>query len=102
MPCDTVQYTEIDARKMQADILRKALESMGFNVKEAGAGRLTFSDGSMFGTYQPGQFLTVPEGFDGEELTRRYSTELVKARAARAGWRVLEKSPGKLQLVRRF
>ena len=76
MPCDTIQYTEIDATTMQADILRKALESMGFTVREDGAGRLTFQDGSTFGTYQPGQSLSVPEGFDGEELTRRYSTEL--------------------------
>ena len=86
MPCDTIQYTEIDATKMQADILRKALESMGFTVRDVGAGRLSFQDGLTFGTYQPGQSLSVPEGFDGEELTRRYSTELVKARAPRASY----------------
>ena len=102
MPCDTIQYTEIDATKMQGDILRKALESMGFSVREAGAGRLTFSYGATFGTYEPGKVLTVPEGFDGQELTRHYSTELVKTRATRAGWRVTEKEPGKLQLTRRF
>ncbi len=104
MPCDTIQYTEIDASKMQPDILRAALESMGYTVREVGAGRLTFQNGGgmSYGTYQPGGALSVPQGFDGELLTRRYSTELVKAKATRAGWRVTEKADNKLQLTRRF
>ena len=65
MPCDTIQYTEIDVSKMQPDILRKAPESMGFTLREQGAGALSFADGSMYGTYQPGGKLAVPQGFDG-------------------------------------
>ena len=68
------------------------------------AGRLSFRKGAVYGTYDAEQgVLSVPAGFnDGEQLTRRYSTELVKARATRAGWRVTEKADNKLELTRRF
>lgn len=100
MPCDTIQYTQLDVSKMQPAMLRKALESLGFTVRDLGAGGLSFQRGPIYGQYKNGS-LEVPQGFDAEALQRQYSEELVTAQARRAGWRVKKTAKGKLQLVKR-
>lgn len=100
MPCDTIQYTTLDVSKMQPATLRKALEALGFTVREAGAGRLTFQRDGLYGSYQDGK-ITAPDWFDPQELQQQYSEELVRVKATRAGWRVKKTAKGKLQLVRR-
>ena len=88
MPCNTVQYTSIDASKMQTPLLVRALERLGYQVHQHVAGRvIQFSRDSELGSYSDGH-LRVPGGFDGARLTRAYSRELVKAEAARAGFAV--------------
>ena len=100
MPCDTVQYTELDVSQMQPRHLKAALEAMGFRVRVESTNHLSFNNGRDFGEYRDGK-LRVEAGFEqrhGAQLRQQYSAALVKHQAKQAGWKLTET---KKQEVRR-
>ena len=104
MPCDTIQYTELDVSKMRPEMLKKALESMGYSVTmsgqyiEARKGRIGLS-------INAGR-LVMAEGAASRELEQNiqkaYSREIVRTNARKAGFQVREKTDYQLELVKRY
>jgi hypothetical protein len=104
MPCYTVQTTTLDMSKAQPDILKAALETLGYTVSIRGANVYAVRMGAAV-TWSAGS-LQVSANADtqtvAQEIQRTYAAQIVKTASAKFGWQVTEKAPGKLQVQRRF
>jgi hypothetical protein len=92
MPCDSISTVDIDADKMDAQHVKRALEAMGLNPRRTRpdiydhnkgeynhvTGEATWRTSAMRRDQTPDQ-LTA-------ELKRAYSAEIVKSQAQRYGW----------------
>lgn len=97
MPCDTIQRSEVQflAQSTDLDLLKKALEAMGYTVTETATG-LSFSNYSVSGTYTKatGSLQTTVRGYgstaglDVNEVKRGYSEQVVNQQAKKFGWKV--------------
>jgi hypothetical protein len=97
MPCWTVTTTKLELKNANLIFLKKALERLGYHVFERG-GILTWENGE----YRNGN-LTM-RGANGEaegkKIRQAYSGEIVRAQAARMGWKVQQKGPNRYQVVK--
>lgn len=105
MPCDTIQITTLDVEKMRPDLLRKALESMGYTVTQDG--EYTWANRGDYTslTVRRGR-LTMAEGAAADELQanlqKAYSREVVSESAKRAGFKVQKTADYQLKLTRGY
>lgn len=87
MPCDSIETTEVDFKSASPDFVRRALQSLGYEVTENN-GALTgdkdwaesviFVDGSLE--------IRTRSGVDAATITRAYSAEIIKFAAEEYGW----------------
>ena len=91
MPCDQIIQTKVEflAKSTDLDLLKKALEAMGFTV--------TVQDNILYfqrGYRERGQFdkntgrFECPEYLDANEVKKNYSKEVVNFTAKKNGWQV--------------
>lgn len=105
MPCDTVQITALDVSKMRPDLLRKALESMGYTVIQQTGERVWAQRGRDQITIDRGKLIMQAGGASEElqtNLQRAYSREVVSESAKRAGFVVTRKADYQLELSKRY
>lgn len=123
MPCWTRTTVNVDLGKINVERLIEALEAMGLNpratiegqmvrfrrtdhsvVKRAvGENDIIFFEG---GTYQKASGRLTLTGYGaseekGKEIKQRYSLEVAKHHAMKAGWSFRETGKNKFQLVKR-
>lgn len=91
MPCDQVITCRVHLLEKATDLklLKKALENLGFQVRETATG-LSFSRGYReSGTYEKSTGkLNLPETVNGNDVKVEYSKETVNDQAAKFGWDV--------------
>jgi len=102
MPCDTIQTNTVDLSASDHGLLRLALEALGYDVQSHlnGASLLFYRRGSYVGVHEAGK-LEVVQGADIDAIKRAYSTQVLKAGAARFGWRLQQKDDTRFAIARR-
>jgi len=101
MPCDSISTVDIDAGKMDAQHVKRALEAMGLhprhhrpNIYDHDQGNYNHATGqaqwyvSRYGRQQAAEDRTA-------ELKRAYAAEVVKSQAARFGWTLRQSATDK-------
>jgi len=95
MPCDTIQTNQVEFNLEHTDInlLKAALESLGFNVRQPSNGRLVFYNSSSSGSFHDGLLDTQSSfgEFDVNAVKRAYSEQIIKATSKRFGWDLKKK-----------
>lgn len=90
MPCNTIQTSQVEflAKSTNPELLAEALRALGYTVFINGH-FTQFTKGYQTGTYNAltGQ-LTMPQQWDGNEIKRAYSREIVNSQAKKNGWKV--------------
>lgn len=109
MPCDTIQTTTVQSELTNRDVnlLKIALESMGFTVNQKAGGFLTFygvhkaTGRSHSGTYQNGKLEEQVRGYnkplDINAVKRSYSAQIIQK--GFPGWKVTKMSSEQEQLT---
>lgn len=102
MPCYTVQRTELNMRNVQPEILKAALEAMGYHTSQQG----TRLNGYMAGGYsisfdRATGILTVPK-IHAQILPKEYSRQIISEAAQQFGWTMTETTEDAGVLQRRF
>ncbi len=90
MPCYTVQKSKVEflAKSTDTNLLGEALRSLGFSVTQTPEG-LYFAKAGLSGSYScDSGRLQLDESWDGDELKRAYSTQIVESQARKFGWRL--------------
>lgn len=92
MPCWTVQETTIEflEKSTNVDLLKAALEKMGFRVNDTST-HLHFYGNGLTGTYTKATGKIETRGsskLDVNEVKREYSEQCVNNQAAEYGWEV--------------
>lgn len=98
MPCDQVRVTTLDFRVANTDILKTALEAIGYSViTERNGLRFYNSATGLSGTYAKGSDklkLSAPryENVAGyaSAIAKAYSGQVVKAGLIKTGWKVTQ------------
>lgn len=89
MPCDTVQTSKIEflAKSTDVSMLIAALKAQGYDVTTYNT-TITFYKYGRYGQYdsQTGR-LQLPQEWDGSEIKRAYSEEVVSSQLKRQGWK---------------
>lgn len=91
MPCDTVQQSQVEflEKSTDIDLLKKALEKMGYTVVDRGL-VLQFQKSGVSGTYEKKTGKISSTGYyetvDTAELKREYSVQVVEKQAKKFGW----------------
>jgi hypothetical protein len=107
MPCDSIQTNSVNLGNLgDRSMLQRALENLGHkNVQVHEDGRITFGDYRSGGTIWPNGRMDTTGGataMQANEVKRAYSSEAVKAAAAKFGWSLKTTAAGKFQAIRRF
>lgn len=104
MPCNYVIQTSVKLSAADLDVLKQALESLGYTVHKVGAG-LTYSNYQGTGTFKNGE-LRHPQsmGLTEDAVKQAYSKAAVKVASKKYGWNVQENkaNPMKIKLTRRY
>ena len=105
MPCDQVRTTTLALGKVDAGMMKAALQALGFTRIELHAERLSFSHGtrSCAGRLdlRTGRLtMTGNQPLAENEVRRAYSTEVVRATARRFGWTLTQTAAGQFEAVR--
>lgn len=90
MPCYTVQKSKVEflAKSTDTNLLADALRDLGFSVTQTSEG-LYFEKAGISGSYASDSArLQLDESWDGNELKRAYSTQVVESQARKFGWRL--------------
>lgn len=90
MPCYTVQKSKVAflAKSTDTNLLADALRGLGFSVTQTPEG-LYFEKAGRSGSYASDSgHLQLDESWDGNELKRAYSSQVVESQARKFGWRL--------------
>lgn len=90
MPCYTVQKSKVEflAKSTDMNLLANALRGLGFSVTQTPEG-LSFEKAGFSGSYASNSgCLQLDESWDGNEVKRAYSTQVVESQARKFGWRL--------------
>lgn len=110
MPCDSITTQTISLAKAQPEVLRKALESIGWRIATATTGRIeaTSPDWIIRVTWTAGQGMTFRGSTQDQQtkaaaaITQAYSRAAITWAAQRAGWTVKQGTePNKMRLEKR-
>lgn len=109
MPCNTIRQSTINLAKVDHDLLKAALETMGMTCYVAQGGILVARDRyGRAATIQNGKLThdTRMIGTGGQPLTENmvkqaYSGEVVKSQAKKFGWAVRQTADNQYVVVRR-
>jgi len=90
MPCDTIQTSKVEflATSTDLDLLTKSLEALGYEVRRSG-NMIRFSKYGRQGSFNKttGE-LTLDSNWDGNEIKRGYSEQIVQSQADKHGWKI--------------
>ncbi len=97
MPCETITSVTLELKNANLDLLKKALEKLGYLVNKVSHG-LQFRKKSTFNYYsQTGEFNA--EDFESANAIKQaYTSQLVQDKASRFGWKVKTLSANKFQI----
>jgi nitrate reductase beta subunit len=99
MPCYSITQVQLLLEKANVDLLKKALEGLGYlGLHKDGEKRL-YWNGGMYN--KDSGKLTVREDNRVSEIKKAYSAEVVKAQAKRFGWQLKETGQYKYQIIKR-
>lgn len=91
MPCWTIQRSQVQflEKSTDIDLLKKALEEMGFDVQVTESG-LSFSNYQTRGTYnkKTGKLSSTGEDLDIDVVKQEYSKQVVEYTAQQNGWEI--------------
>lgn len=90
MPCDTVQTSKVEwlATSTDTDLLMKGLTALGYDVEKRG-NVIYFSKYGRTGTFDKATGkLTLDSSWDGAEIKRAYSEQIVESQASKHGWKI--------------
>lgn len=92
MPCDTIQLSTVEflEASTNVDLLKKALQKMGFQVYDTGT-HLRFSKYGLNGTYTKATGKIETSGYsklDVNQVKQNYSEQVVENQAQEFGWEV--------------
>jgi len=99
MPCDTVTSVTLVLKNANLDLLKKALEGLGYIVTKTSQGlRFCTRYGPTFNYYsQTGEF-NAENLESANAIKRAYTSQLVQNQASRFGWKVKTLSANKFQI----
>ena len=92
MPCDSISTVDVEAGKMDAQHVKRALETMGLNPRHTRAGIYDHDKGEYNHVTGAATWRTSAMQSDQNpdeltaELKRAYSAEIIKSQAQRYGW----------------
>ena len=92
MPCDSISTVDVEAGKMDAQHVKRALEAMGLNPRHDRANIYDHNRG--YYNHVTGEAVWRTSQMRGDktadqltaELKQHYSAEIIKTQAARFGW----------------
>lgn len=90
MPCYSVQKSKVEflAKSTDTKLLADALRGLGFSVTQTAQG-LSFEKAGLSGSYASNSgCLQLDESWDGNEVKRAYSAQVVESQARKFGWRL--------------
>ena len=95
MPCDSIQTVTVSEKleNVDIDILKTALESMGFQVSKSKAGTtLTFAGKGFSGSYSNGRLKSIGSAYgpklDINQIKVAYSHAVIQKSALAYGWKL--------------
>jgi len=103
MPCYQTRVTQVDMSQADIDIVRAAVEGLGFVTRETGYGlSIHRSVGGEVGQFRKGIGMTFfNDALSEEHFRKAYAESAVKGAARKFGWNVTAKSGSKFTLERR-
>ena len=105
MPCDTITTQSIKLAKAMPELVKQAMEDLGWNIITATTTQIT-AENSYYETilWKAGKGLTI-RGSNTEsiasKLSKAYSKQAVTWAAQRAGWQVKSVNDNTLNVTRR-
>lgn len=99
MPCDTITSVTLELKNANLDLLKKALEGLGYMVNMTSQGlRFCTKYGPTFNYYsQSGEF-NAENLESAKAIKRAYTSQIVQNQANRFGWKVKSLSANKFQI----
>lgn len=88
MPCNSIQTATVELGKVNADLLRIALEGLGISYYQYQNGVLTI------------QGRTIPRDLEAK-VKQAYSKQVVLTQAKKFGWQLKEVKPFQYQITKR-
>ena len=100
MPCFEVRMLNLHMEKVDLELFKKALKSLGLDMNQYGS-IIKIKNGRSVGSFSRGNLsVRGDSGVTPEQIKKAYSQEAVKQAGSRFGWRVQEKSPSKFLVSR--
>ena len=107
MPCDSISTVDVDAGKMEAQHVKRALEAMGLhpthtraNIYDHDRGEYNHRTGeAVWRTSAMSDRIKKTADQWTAELKQAYSAEIVKSQAARFGWTLKANPTNKYQFT---
>ena len=98
MPCNTMTRVKLELNNANLELLKKALEVLGYRVYEQTEQVLRWVGGRYDKTSGK---LIIDDEKTGNAIRRGYTAELVKKQATRFGWQIKKTGENKFAIIKR-